>query len=152
ANAITAVINLNNAPVFLTQAAIYQLTSASALPVAMGRMVLSNPTQLSYNMPPYSVSTLNLSAAPMVTAVSPNSGPTGGGTSVAITGSNLAGTTAVGFGGNPANAFTVNSATSISATAPAGRAGTVHVTVTTPGGTSAISAADQFTYAAAATV
>ena len=43
-------------------------------------------------------------------------------------------------------AFTVNSATSITATSPAGSAGTVDVTVTTPGGTSATSAADQFTY------
>ena len=62
ANPITAVINLNNAPVF-KQAAIYQLTGASALPVGNGTMVLSNPAQFSYNMPPYSVSTLKLTAA-----------------------------------------------------------------------------------------
>jgi Glycoside hydrolase family 44/FG-GAP-like repeat len=61
ANPITAVVNLNNAPVF-KRAAIYQLTGASALPVAQGAMLLSNPAQFSYNMPPYSVSTLNLSA------------------------------------------------------------------------------------------
>ena len=41
---------------------------------------------------------------------------------------------------------TVNSATSITATSPAGSAGTVDVTVTTPNGTSATSAADHFTY------
>jgi hypothetical protein len=62
ATPITAVINLNNAPVF-KQAAIYQLTGASALPVGNGTMVLSNPAQFSYNMAPYSVSTLNLTAA-----------------------------------------------------------------------------------------
>ena len=43
------------------------------------------------------------------------------------------------------------SATSITATAPAGT-GTVDVTVTTPGGTSATSSADQFTYVPAPTV
>jgi hypothetical protein len=68
ANAITAVISLNHAPTF-NQAAIYQLTSASALPVAAGTMVLNNPTQLSYSMPPYSVSTLDLtSSSPSLTA------------------------------------------------------------------------------------
>jgi hypothetical protein len=62
ANPITAVINLNNAPAF-KRAAIYQLTGASALPVAQGTMVLSNPAQFSYSMPPYSVSTLHLTAS-----------------------------------------------------------------------------------------
>ena len=42
--------------------------------------------------------------------------------------------------------YLINSATSITATAPAGSAGTVHITVTTPGGISATSASDQFTY------
>ena len=51
------------------------------------------------------------------------------------------------FGANAAT-FTVNNATTITATAPAGT-GTVDVTVTTPGGTSTTSAADQFTYVAA---
>src|SRR5205807_1017049 len=55
------------------------------------------------------------------------------------------GASAVKFGTTNAS-FTVGSATSISATAPAGAAGTVDITVTTPAGTSATSAADQFTY------
>ena len=42
--------------------------------------------------------------------------------------------------------FTVTNSTTITATAPAGTVGTVDVTVTTPGGTSATSAADQYTY------
>ena len=74
-----------------------------------------------------------------------------GGTSVTITGTGFTGATAVKFGANNATGFTVNSATSITATSPAG-AGTVDVTVTTAGGTSAASAADQFTYVAAPTV
>ncbi|QXU40125.1 MBG domain-containing protein [Pedobacter sp. D749] len=90
-------------------------------------------------------------AAPTVTALSPTSGPTGGGTSVTITGTNFSGTTAVTFGATSATGFTVNSATQITATAPAGT-GTVDVRITTTGGTSATSASDQFTYVAAPTV
>ena len=80
-----------------------------------------------------------------MTAVSPNSGPPAGGTSVTITGMNFTGATAVKFGSTAATSFSVNSATSITATSPR-RTGTVDVTVTTPNGTSATSAADQFTY------
>jgi hypothetical protein len=81
---------------------------------------------------------------PGVTAISPTSGPAAGGTSVTITGANFTGAMAVAFGSTPA-LFEVNSASSISAIAPAG-SGTVDVTVTTVVGTSATIAADQFTY------
>jgi hypothetical protein len=64
---------------------------------------------------------------------------------VIITGTNLTGATAVMFGGLAAGSFTVNSATQITATSPAGSAGTVDVTVTTAGGTSTTSSADKFT-------
>ena len=84
-------------------------------------------------------------AAPSVTSISPTSGPAIGGTSVTITGANLAGATAVDFGGVAA-AITNDTATQITATSPAGTAYTVDVTVTTAGGTSATSSADQFTY------
>jgi large repetitive protein len=84
--------------------------------------------------------------APTVTSVTPNSGPTTGGTQVTIGGTNLTGATGVQFGTTQATNVTVNSATSITATAPAGNAGAVDVTVTTAGGTSATSSADQFTY------
>jgi len=87
--------------------------------------------------------------APTVTRLSPTSGPTTGGTSVTITGTNFAGATLVDFGTVAARSFTVNAAgTQIVATSPAESAGTVHVTVTTAGGTSASSSADQFTYKA----
>ncbi len=84
-------------------------------------------------------------ASPAVTAISPASGPAAGGTTVTINGSNFSGTTAVTFGAAPASGFTVNSASQITATAPAGT-GTVDVRITTSGGTSATSAADQFTF------
>jgi hypothetical protein len=90
--------------------------------------------------------------APTVVSLSPTSGPIAGGTSIVITGTNLTGATSVKFGTTTATTFTVNSPTQITATSPAGLAGAVDVTVTTPGGTSAASAADQFTYSPAPTV
>jgi len=91
--------------------------------------------------------------APTVTALSPSTGgwPTGG-TSVTITGTNFTGATAVDFGGSAATSFTINSATQITAVAPSepnNACGAVNVTVTTSGGTSAISSADQFSYGCA---
>ncbi len=85
--------------------------------------------------------------APTVTAVSPASGPSAGGTQVTVNGSNFASGDTVAFGTTAATGVTVTSATSLSATAPAGT-GTVDVTVSGPSGTSATSPADQFTYSA----
>src|SRR5207249_1655707 len=66
--------------------------------------------------------------------------------SVVITGTNFTGTTAVSFAGTAAVSFVVNSATKITAVAPAHAAGAVDITVTTAAGTSATSAADQFAF------
>ncbi len=84
--------------------------------------------------------------APRVAGISPSSGPTAGGTLVTITGTNFTGATAVLFGDVPATSFSVYSDTEIQATAPAQAAGTVDVTVETPGGGSGIWATDEFTY------
>jgi hypothetical protein len=89
--------------------------------------------------------------APVVSAVAPNEGPATGGTTVSITGTALTGASAVRFGAANASSFTVNSPTSITAVAPAGT-GTVDVTVTTVGGTSATSPADQFSFVPAPVV
>ena len=89
--------------------------------------------------------------APSVISISPNSGPAAGGTAVTITGIDFTGATAVKFGATNAASFAINSARSITAVAPAG-SGVVDVTVSNPGGTSATSAADQFTYLAAPSV
>ena len=87
---------------------------------------------------------------PSVTSVSPASGPVPGGTSVTITGTGFTGASAVKFGAIDAASYSVDSATQITASTPASTgAGTVDVTVTTAVGTSAISAADQFTYVTA---
>jgi len=91
---------------------------------------------------------LNVTPAPAVTSVSPLAGCTAGGSSVVITGTDFTGATAVQFGTVNATSFTVNSATQITAVAPASAAGTVDVRVTTPAGTSANAAGDNFTFAA----
>lgn len=90
------------------------------------------------------------SYAPVVSGVSPAGGPSRGGTSVAIIGTNLQEATAVNFGSAKATSFTVNSATSITAVSPGG-AGTVDVTVISPGGTSLTSPGDLFSYLPAVT-
>ena len=91
---------------------------------------------------------------PAVTAISPTSGPTAGGTAVAITGSGFGtapGATTVAFGTSAATGVSCASSTSCTATSPAGALGTVDVRVTVAGQTSAAVTADRFTYAAAMT-
>ncbi len=85
---------------------------------------------------------------PAVTAINPSSGPGGGGTDVTVSGSNLLGATAVFFGTVQSPTFSVNpSGTELTAVSPIAVAeGAVNVTVTGPGGTSATSSADVFTY------
>jgi hypothetical protein len=86
--------------------------------------------------------------APVITSVSPDIGPLTGGTPVTITGTGLTGATSVSFGeitvyGVP------TSDTSMTVTSPAGESlEAVDLSVTTIGGTSARSRADQFTYRA----
>jgi hypothetical protein len=85
-------------------------------------------------------------AAPNVTGVSPPTGSAAGGDTVTITGTGFSSAYDVSFGGVSAS-FTVNSDGSITAVTPVGNPGTVDVTVSAFGGTSATSTADQFTYA-----
>jgi hypothetical protein len=87
---------------------------------------------------------------PAITSLLPTSGPTGGGTLVAITGTHLGGATAIKFGTVSASAFTVFSDTMITVQAPPNAAGAQDITITTSGGTSSVVAADQFTYVASA--
>jgi IPT/TIG domain len=88
---------------------------------------------------------------PVVTGVAPASGSTAGGTLVMVTGSGFTGAVTAVFGGVPGAGLNVVSDTQLTVTSPPG-AGTVDVTVTTTAGTSAASAADQFTYVTAPVV
>jgi glucosylceramidase len=112
-------------------------TTASPPPTTPSQPATTTTTSTSATLPP-----------PSVSAVSPSSGPTAGGTSVRITGSGLTGTSAVRFGAQTAGSFTVDGDGQITASSPGAAAGTVDVTVTTPAGTSATSAADRYTYQA----
>ena len=82
---------------------------------------------------------------PTITKVDPASGSTAGGTTVTITGTNLDDTSAVEFGAANATTFKLESASEIIATSPPG-SGTVDVTATTVGGTTAAGSADHFSY------
>jgi IPT/TIG domain len=83
---------------------------------------------------------------PAVTSIEPASGAPSGGTQIIIHGQNLLDASAVFFGATRAQSFTVNAAgDEIATVSPAGQA-TVHVAVTTPGGTSSLTSADQFSY------
>jgi PASTA domain-containing protein/IPT/TIG domain-containing protein len=83
---------------------------------------------------------------PAVTALGTTSGPTSGGTSVLIAGTDLENTTGVSFGGTPAS-FTPSSEGSVLATSPpSASAGAVAVTVTTLAGNS--TASQTFAYQA----
>ncbi len=97
----------------------------------------------------YFTSTIN------VTSVVPNFGPIAGGTAVTINGDGFTGATAINWGSTvQTTGFSVNGAgTQITIPSnPAHAAGTVDVTVTTPGGTSPAVVADEFTYLAAPTI
>ena len=77
------------------------------------------------------VNVTSVSAVPTVTELSPTTGPATGDTTVTVTGTGFTGATAVDFGATAATSVTVNSATQITATSPAGT-GAVDVTVAAP--------------------
>jgi IPT/TIG domain/Putative Ig domain len=83
--------------------------------------------------------------SPTVASVSPNNGPTAGGTRVTITGTNFLAGALILFGTTSATSVVVNSATQIQATTPAHAAGLAQVTVEDPGNVSA-NLASGFTY------
>ena len=82
---------------------------------------------------------------PALTSVAPDNGPIGGGTTVTLTGSGFRAGMPVRFGGALAALVSVDpGGTSATVITPAHAAGTVDVTVTTPGGTG--TATNGFTY------
>jgi hypothetical protein len=86
--------------------------------------------------------------APAITKVTPNGGSVLGGQKVTITGTNLAGASAVNFGEVAASSFTVVGEEKITAVAPPQIAvGKVDITATTLAGESPVARADAFYYA-----
>ncbi len=90
--------------------------------------------------------------APTLTAVSPVSGPTAGGTLVTLTGNNFTGATSVTFGGAAGTGLTVVTNTTITVTTPAGAAGAVAVAISTGSGTATLAASYTYSVAAAPTL
>ena len=88
---------------------------------------------------------------PVVTSITPDAGPTKGKTRVTLTGKGLGNVTAVYFGSVRAGGFQRVSRTELLINAPPG-AGSVPVTVTGPGGVSAVGATDWFDHVAPAVV
>jgi hypothetical protein len=84
--------------------------------------------------------------APTVISIAPTSGPTAGGTAVAISGANFSAGAAVTIGGVAATTVTFVSSTRIQATTGAHAAGAADVTVTVDGRSSTLASA--FTYVA----
>lgn len=88
--------------------------------------------------------------APVVTGVSPSTGPSSGGTVITVSGSGMTGATQVYFGSTPAASWTVDSDGSVTAVSPPSPSSaaqvTGDVTVLGPGGLSATIPADQFVW------
>ncbi|MGZ4342274.1 MAG: beta strand repeat-containing protein [Solirubrobacteraceae bacterium] len=137
-----------------TAASTYTVTSATSITATSP--AASGAVDVTVTIPAGGTSATNpndvFKYVPSVTSVSPASGPTAGGTSITINGTGFTGATAVSFGGTAATTYTVNSSSKITATAPAESAGTVDITVTTPGGTSSTGSGDRYTYANGPTV
>ena len=75
-------------------------------------------------------------AAPTVSAISPNSGTINGGTAVTITGSHFSAGVTVAIGGSAATNVNVINSTTVTATTPPHASGTANVTVTNANGQS----------------
>jgi len=88
---------------------------------------------------------------PTVFHVSPASGPVAGGTVVTITGANFVDVMSVKFGAYNATSFTLQSSTTLVATAPAEAAGVVDVVVSNAAGAAGTTSADHFTFTTSST-
>jgi hypothetical protein len=146
---------------FTPAAAVHFGTAAST------SVTFVSATQLTAIAPPHAVAAVNVTvttaggtsaisaadryaydAVPTLTSISPASGPISGGNTVTISGTQFVAGATVQFGSSAPIAATNVAATQLTAVAPAGSAGDVNVTVTTPGGTSATSTKTLYAYGA----
>lgn len=103
-----------NAPSFVVNSATQITTVSPPRAAGAAAVIVLHPTGNSNSV----TFTYVVSQVPVVTGVSPSSGPTAGGTNVTLTGTGFTGASSVTFGGVPATSFTVNSATQITAVTP----------------------------------
>jgi large repetitive protein len=110
-------------------------------------LMVTNPDTQSATAPAgFTFSTI---VPPTISAITPASGTTAGGTAVTITGTNFASGASVTIGGTAATSITFVSSTQITATTPAHTTGAASVIVTNPDASSA-TLASGFTYVAPA--
>ncbi|MEV4510246.1 IPT/TIG domain-containing protein [Dactylosporangium sp. NPDC049525] len=165
--AVSPTLGTTGTPVTITGTDFTGATTVTFGGVAATSLVVVSATQITATAPAHAAGAVDVvvttalcgpstggpqftyAAQPAVSSLSPNTGSTAGGTSVTITGTALAGASAVTFGGVNATSYTVDGATQITAVSPAGTVGAKNVVVTTPGGTST---ATPFTYAVPAPV
>lgn len=99
---------------------------------------------------PSSAGQFTFVSAPVVTGIAPASGPLSGGTGVVVSGANLSAATGVSFGDSPAGFYSNGDGTLTAYSPGETTPDTVAVTVTSIGGTSALTPSDVFTYTAVA--
>ena len=133
-DATAVAFNGTAAPGFVVNSAT-QITVSAPVGVTTGPISVTTLGGTATSAAPFTVGT-----PPTITSFAPATGPVG--TVVVITGTDLTGTTQVRFNGTVAPTFTVNSATQITATVPAG-ATTGPISVTTPVAT--VASATSFT-------
>lgn len=154
---------IGGTPVTLTGTNFVGVTSVKFDGLPATAITVVSPTSITATVPAHTAGPVNVTVTtasgtgtltngftyvmpPTLTFATPNSGPTNGGNSVTFSGTGLTGTTSLTFGGTPVGSFTVNSSTSITATAPAHAAGPVNVVLTTPAGTA--TSVNAYTYLA----
>src|SRR5207237_984801 len=125
------------AVLFNSTSASFTVSSATAITAAVPAGATSGPNSVTTSDgTASSAASFTVINPPTISSFTPSSGPVG--TSVTISGTNFNGATAVLFNSVSAS-FTVNSATAITATVPAG-VSSGPISVTTPGGTASSAA------------
>lgn len=144
-----AIVEFEASPSQKVQAASVTVNSASSItaltPSGLSgatRVIVANPAGESASV---ASDTYSFTDAPVVSGVSPSGGVKTGGTEVTISGSGFLAGASVQFEGRLATSVHFNSETSLTAISPPGT-GTANVTVSTTGGTSAVSENDHFDY------
>jgi hypothetical protein len=141
----TAVVSFGSSPAS-SVAVLSPDTIEATSPPGSGLVHVTVKTTLGGTSSQSTADQFNYLAVPLISSVSPNSGPQPGGSVVQIAGSGFTTSSQVSFGSEPA-VSTFLSGNQLSATAPAG-SGTVDVSVSNLSGTSPQSASDVFTYVA----
>ncbi|MFJ9447007.1 PxKF domain-containing protein [Kitasatospora sp. NPDC101235] len=143
---VTATVPVGVRPVGIAAApeggAVYVANSVSNTVSAISTATNTVTANIPTGTAPHGLAVTNATPA-AVTGIAPGHGPVTGGTTVTLTGSHLAGTTAVAFGGTLASNVTVVDDSTVTVTAPPHATGAVDVTLTARGRTVA---AGQYAY------